>query len=303
LSDKLENTCYPDRESLVDRPWLFKHESGVVAAEALRLGEDGSIIDYAHVHEASWRIEDGKLVFVAVDGRVSTRFEEAISTRETLILRGQFLLEPERNIVLRLERPVWNYGLPDFGSQTKYQFPDQIRDLGWAIGDHTYGRPRVYHQGSERLLIGKYCAIGEEVTIILAGHRPDYVSIYPFAQFRGLWRSVPQAATDHRGKGDIVIGNDVWLGHAALIAAGVKIGNGAVVGSHAVVTHDVPPYAIVAGNPARLIRYRFDEESIAALLDIAWWNWPDEKVDRHLPMILSDDIGTFIRHARRLQSQ
>jgi hypothetical protein len=65
----------------------------------------------------------------------------------------------------------------------------------------------------------------------------------------------------------------------------------------------VPPYAIVAGNPARLIRYRFDEESIAALLDIAWWNWPDEKVDRHLPMILSDDIGTFIRHVRRLQSQ
>jgi hypothetical protein len=104
-------------------------------------------------------------------------------------------------------------------------------------------------------------------------------------------------APDHSSRGDIVIGSDVWIGLNVFIGSGVTIGDGAVIGAHAVVTRDVPPYAVAGGNPARVIRYRFSETQIEALLAIRWWDWSDEVVDRYLPLITSPDIDAFIAAA------
>ena len=99
-------------------------------------------------------------------------------------------------------------------------------------------------------------------------------------------------------KGDVVIGNDVWIGRGVVILSGVRVGNGAVIGAGAVVTKDVPPYAIVAGNPARIIRYRFSPEQIEELEQIAWWSWPDKEIERAIPLLLSSDIEAFLKFAR-----
>ena len=277
--------------------WVFSHVDGEIVSERLTLGDDGRIEGYSHFNETSWRVEDGVLVFVALDGRVSTRFDRSSRQGETVVLEGDFLRDPSLGIRLRLEQRRWEGPTP-FLSQSCLFFQEQIRALNWEIGHHTYGRPMVYAQGPERLVIGKYTAIGEQVAIVLANHRPDFVSIYPFALLRAHWRSVPPHANDHRGRGDVRIGSDVWIGHGAVIASGVRIGHGAVVGSLAVVTKDVPPYGIVGGNPARLIKYRFDEDRVARLLAIAWWDWSDQKVDGYLPMILSPDIDAFIAAAQ-----
>jgi carbonic anhydrase/acetyltransferase-like protein (isoleucine patch superfamily) len=92
-----------------------------------------------------------------------------------------------------------------------------------------------------------------------------------------------------------MIGHDVWVGVDALILSGVTIGNGAVIAARSVVTKDVPPYAIVAGSPARVVKYRFDEDTIAVLLAIAWWDWPQAKIEEALPLLMSPNLDTFIR--------
>lgn len=288
---------FADPERLLSSTWIFEHVGASPLTETLRLLPDGRIEGYTHINETSWRVQDGVLEFLAADGTTSTRFEDRQLQENRLILEGNFLLDRSLGIRLRL-REAGSEPPREFASQSKFHFRDQIGALGWSVGDHTYGRPLVYAHGPERLHIGKYSAIGEQVTIVLANHRPDFVSIYPFALFREHWHSVPPGLHDHKGKGDVRIGSDVWIGHGALLSSGVEVGNGAVVGSLAVVTRNVPPYAIVGGNPARLIRRRFDDETIEALLAIAWWNWPDRKVDRYLPLILSGDIAAFIKAAR-----
>ena len=145
------------------------------------------------------------------------------------------------------------------------------------------------------MTIGKFCAIAEGVTVLLGGnHRTDWISTFPFSV---LWPEVAGHIKGHPAtRGDVVIGNDVWIGWGALILSGVKIGDGAVIGAHSVVSRDVPPYAIVCGNPAIIKKYRFDEESIQKLLAISWWNWPDEEIAEVVPMLLSQDIGAFLEY-------
>lgn len=284
---------YPTRNKLTSLTWSFGQVGGPPVSSSMMLRPDGGIDGYHHVDQAAWRIEHGLLVFVAADGTISVRFDEARVEQDGIVLEGGFLLDPGPGIRLQLRECA--PGAPSvFTSQSRFHFAEQIRVLGWTVGDHSYGRPTVYAHGPERLRIGKYAAIGEQVTIVLTNHRPDFVSIYPFALYRAHWRSVPADARDHRGRGDVVIGSDVWIGHGAVIAAGVEVGHGAVVGSLAVVTRNVPPYAIVGGNPARLIRSRFDPATVARLLALAWWDWPDDKVDRYIPLILSDDIEAFL---------
>jgi acetyltransferase-like isoleucine patch superfamily enzyme len=283
--------------NLAGTVWCFRHDSGFVAADELRLLNGGRIIGYEHPNETSWRLRDGRLEFLAFDGRVSTRFDQLAETADGLLLSGPFLLRPDLNITLILQQRPWKDGLPDFELQTKYGLKAGIEHLGWKVGDHTYGLPTVYASGPERLIIGKYSSIGGAVTIVLAGHRPDYVTTYPFVVYSKHWRSVPATATDHRGKGDITIGNDVWIGHGAFIAPGVQVADGAVIAAMSVVTRDVEPYAIVAGNPAKLVRHRFDPETISTLLAVRWWDWPDSKVDANLDLLLSPDIARFIGHA------
>lgn len=162
----------------------------------------------------------------------------------------------------------------------------------YRIGPHTYGTPEVYfYLNNADLVIGDYCSIASEVGIFLGGeHHPEWVSTYPFG---ALWRE-----HDHPGqpksRGNVVIGNDVWFGRGATIMSGVTIGDGAVIAARALVVKDVPPYGVVGGNPAKLIRYRFDPETVEKLLAIRWWDWPEERVRRAAPLLQAPDIGGFI---------
>lgn len=153
----------------------------------------------------------------------------------------------------------------------------------------------LYHYpiNGDRLIIGKFCSIacGAKFLFNSANHSLTSLSTYPFPIFFEEWeleRAQVTRAWDHRG--DIVIGNDVWIGYEAVILAGVTIGDGAIIGTRAVVTKDVPPYTIVGGVPAKPIRKRFSDDTIAALLALWWWDWPEERIAAHLDAIQSGQI-------------
>lgn len=179
------------------------------------------------------------------------------------------------------------------------------------VGDYTYyddplGPERfeehnvLYHFDfvGDRLVIGRYCAIAANTRFIMNGANHDMrgFSTFPFPIFGGAWRDAfdPAAlAAGHRG--DTVVGNDVWFGMEALVMPGVSIGHGAIVAARAVVGSDVPPYAVVAGNPARIVRMRYDEETVRRLLAVAWWDWPVDKVTRNIDAISGTDLDRLER--------
>ena len=143
-----------------------------------------------------------------------------------------------------------------------------------------------------KLKIGKFCSIAEGVTFLLGGeHRIDFTTTYPF---NALLKSFNYIEGHPHTKGDIIVENDVWIGINAKILSNVKIGNGAVIGANALVTKDVPPYAIVAGNPSRIIKYRFDENTIEKLQKIKWWNFKEEELIKVIPLLQSKNIQDFI---------
>ncbi len=168
----------------------------------------------------------------------------------------------------------------------------------WEIGDYTYcatDRPArvIYYGENANLKIGKFCSIAADVKFFLGGnHRIDWVTTYPFSV---LFKNGSFTNGHPISNGDIIIGNDVWIGEGASIMSGVKIGSGAVIAAESVVTKDVPDYGIVGGNPAKLIRLRFDEDAVAKLLSLSWWDWPIEKIEKHLPKLLSDDIDKLLK--------
>lgn len=165
---------------------------------------------------------------------------------------------------------------------------------GWYHG-HGFddcARYLVRDAGADRLIVGSFCSIGSGAAFIMAGnqgHRADWISTFPFfwdadrPEFAG-------AADGYLPAGDTVIGNDVWIGAEAVFMPGVKVGHGAVIGTRAVVTRDVEPYAVVAGNPAKEIRKRFSRERIAMLLEMAWWDWSAETLKRAMPLMTSGDV-------------
>ena len=162
-------------------------------------------------------------------------------------------------------------------------------------GPETFENKNVlYHYDfyGDKLIIGKFCAIAKDVKFIMNGanHKLTGLSTYPFSIFGNGWEKVMPKMTELSAKGDTVVGNDVWIGYDALIMPGVKIGNGAIIASRAVVTHNVEPYTIIGGNPAKEIRKRFSNEIIADLEKIAWWNWPIEKITDNLEIITGGDI-------------
>jgi acetyltransferase-like isoleucine patch superfamily enzyme len=171
--------------------------------------------------------------------------------------------------------------------------------VGYGTG--SYGVPTIHEfpYDSARLIVGNYCSIGG--TYLLGGqHAVTQVTTYPLRINLGI----EGAGADGMPapKGDIVVGSDVWTGYGSWILSGVSIGDGAVVATGAVVTKDVPPYAIVGGIPARVIKYRHSEQQRAALLDICWWDWPADEVREAVPFLASDDIDAFIAYARAKQA-
>ncbi|MBF9219829.1 CatB-related O-acetyltransferase [Hymenobacter ruricola] len=147
------------------------------------------------------------------------------------------------------------------------------------------------------LRIGKFCMIASGVEFIMNGanHLTGAVSAYPFAVFGHDWQGA-MAGKAYPTKGDTVIGNDVWLGYRAAIMPGITIGDGAIVGAYSVVTRDVPPYSVVGGNPAQLLRPRFEAATVQRLLALRWWDWPTAKITRYAGL-LTGDVHTFLNEA------
>jgi len=191
--------------------------------------------------------------------------------------------------------PIINYvrRLLVYFNYTKPYMPKHFRNY---IGEISYGIPTVYDVTKKhKLTIGNFCSIAENVLIFLDGnHRTDWVTTYPPNGFALSHEIDTSSVTGHPGsKGDVVIGNDVWIGYGVTILSGVTIGDGAVVAAQSVVVKDVPPYAIVGGNPAQFIKYRFSKEVIKKLLAIQWWNWENEKIKKNVFKLLSPEVDKF----------
>ena len=184
-----------------------------------------------------------------------------------------------------------SHGLPMMGSSNEIK-----------VGKHTYG-PFPQIEGHKHILknssIGKYCSIGPRLRFIAHGrHVMHWVSTYPLTYLFNR-RDLPE--NDHSPYQPIHIGNDVWTGNNVRIKQNVTIGDGAIIAAESYVTGNVPPYAIVGGNPAKVIRYRFTPEQIEALLDIKWWDWDEELIKNSIEIMSQRDIDKFIEYARSLK--
>jgi len=157
----------------------------------------------------------------------------------------------------------------------------------------------LYHYpiNHDRLIIGRFCSIacGAKFLFTSANHTMKPLSTYPFPIFFEEWGlDIKNVASAWDNKGDIVVGNDVWIGYEAVILSGVHIGDGAIIGARAVVTRDVPPYTVVGGIPAKEIKKRFGEETVQKLQQTQWWNWPIDKIRQFLPCIMNGEIDKLI---------
>lgn len=176
------------------------------------------------------------------------------------------------------------------------------------VGDYTYyddphapgkfqEKNVLYHLDfvGDRLEIGRFCALASGTTFIMNGanHRLDGPSTFPFPIFGGAWAEHMDLLGGLPTKGDTIVGHDVWFGYQSTIMPGVKIGHGSIIASKSVVTKDVPPFAVVAGNPAKVVSMRFDEKTVDRLLAVAWWHWPIEHVTSHVRAIMAGDIAAL----------
>lgn len=159
----------------------------------------------------------------------------------------------------------------------------------------------LYHYpiNNDRLIIGRFCSIacGAKFIFNSANHTLSSLSTYPFPIFYEEWgQDMEEVTSAWDNKGDIVIGNDVWIGYGAVILSGVTIGDGVIIGTNALVTKDVAPYTIAGGIPAKPIRKRFSEEKVSALMKIKWWDWSEEKILKNLKFIKSGDTDSLMRN-------
>lgn len=209
---------------------------------------------------------------------------------------GLCTINPEGGDCMKITKDAM-YPRPD-DTWTIY-LKNAITNPAISVGDYTMYHDFVYDPrefeknnvlyqypiNGDKLKIGKFCSIacGAKFLFNSANHALGSLSTYPFPIFADAWGLDWKRVTEAwDNKGDIVIGNDVWIGYEAVILAGVTIGDGAIIGTSAVVTKDVPPYTIVGGVPAKPIRKRFSEETIAVLQDLRWWDWEEEKIARHI---------------------
>jgi acetyltransferase-like isoleucine patch superfamily enzyme len=166
-----------------------------------------------------------------------------------------------------------------------------------SLGKYTYGGFDIKWAEGANYTCGKFCSIACNVKIYLGGnHRTDWVTTYPFGHVnRGIF---PYHGNGHPStKGNVIIGNDVWIADNVTIMSGVKIGDGAVIAGNSHVCKDVEPYSLVGGNPAKFIKYRFTKEQIGKLLEIKWWDWDDDKINQYIHLLCNTNIDDFIHAA------
>ena len=187
------------------------------------------------------------------------------------------------------------------------------------VGDYTYYDDALaptefeknnvlfnYPEFGDKLIIGKFCSIASGTKFIMgsANHRLGSVTTYPFNVFGGSWQeNTPDHMSQLPFKGDIVIGNDVWIGRESIIMPGVKIGAGAIIAAYSVVTKDVEPYSVVGGNPARFIKKRFNDELIELLLEFKWWDLSPEKLVTVLPLLCDFDLEKVTKKIKEIIEQ
>ena len=202
---------------------------------------------------------------------------------------------------------------PRTGDRQTIYLKNAVRDPNIEIGDFTiynnftqdpanFQKSNVlYHYpiNGDKLTVGKFCSIacGAKFLMTSANHAMASLSTYVFPIFYEEWDHGMRVTEAWDRRGGITVGNDVWIGYEAVILSGVTIGDGAIIGARSVVTKDVPPYTIVGGVPAKTIRRRFDQETIDALLELRWWDWPLEKLKRSLRAIQSGDLEALRRNA------
>jgi acetyltransferase-like isoleucine patch superfamily enzyme len=167
------------------------------------------------------------------------------------------------------------------------------------VGKYTYGIPNVrFSNNYSTLNIGNFCSIGGNVEIYLGGeHRTDYVTTYPFGYLHKNVFNLNREYEEKFTKGNVVIGNDVWIGDNVTIMSGINIGDGSVIANSSHVVKDVLPFSVVGGNPAKLIKHRFSEKQIEDLLQIKWWYWDDDKINKHVELLHDTNIDNFIKSA------
>ena len=197
---------------------------------------------------------------------------------------------------------------PRTGDKQTIYLKNAITDPSIQVGDYTMYNDFVndptgfeknnvlYHYpiNHDRLIIGRFCSIGCGAKFLFnsANHTVSSLSTYPFPLFFEEWELEKKNVTDSwDNKGDIIIGNDVWIGYEAVIMAGVTIGDGAIIGARAVVTKDVSPYTIVGGIPAKSIRKRYSEETIDLLTELKWWDWPENRIAQNLHAIQAGQLN------------
>lgn len=166
----------------------------------------------------------------------------------------------------------------------------------YSIGDYTYGTPCVFDWSEDAVLkIGKFCSIASDVKIFTGGnHRIDWISTYPFNILNEDFPNAVNIKGHPATKGNVEIGNDVWIGRGTTIMSGVKIGDGAVLGAESLIAKNVNPYEIVVGNPGKVLRKRFDDNVIKMLLQIAWWDWPIDKINEEVKFMCDENIKEFL---------
>lgn len=201
------------------------------------------------------------------------------------------------------------FPVPD--TKTVTYIKPTIKNKNIIVGDFTYFsdtdfEAHVTHHYDfcgDKLIIGKFCQIASGVTFIMNGanHQMNAVSTFPFYIFEGWRQDVPPLSA-MPAKGDTIVGNDVWIGQHATILPGVHIGNGAIIGLNSVVAKDIPPYTIAAGNPAKSIRKRFDNELIDLLQKFKWWDLPIEEINKLIPLISCSNLQTVKNEIKKRMS-
>lgn len=172
-------------------------------------------------------------------------------------------------------------------------FTNEIfKDKKFVIGDYTYGNPTVLFENHEaNLIIGKFCSIADGVTIFLGGnHRVDWISTYPFNVLNNHFTEAKNIKGHPASKGNVIIGNDVWIGRGAVIMSGITIGDGAIVAAGSVVIKNIGDYELWGGNPAKLLKKRFKDDDIAKLQEMKWWSWDITDIKKNMVVLCSSNL-------------